>query len=127
MEEIGAGEFTFSVRETRIARISHRCSECNEEIPKGTPYGRVAGVSEDGFFAFKTCLSCQKDWEEVLAIDEFLDGIVHGTLWQVVDGMISVGQLEINEPIAQRWIPLIPQLRQQERSRHPVKVFDLIS
>jgi len=43
---------------TRKAAKDHRCTECNETIPKGTKYEHVKGLWDGSWSEFKTCLSC---------------------------------------------------------------------
>ncbi len=39
-----------STRDVKAAGKAHDCSRCKERISRGSPYRRIVGVDEDGFF-----------------------------------------------------------------------------
>lgn len=45
-------------QKNRHAAKDHRCSECQETIPKGTTYEHVKGLWDGSWSTYKTCLSC---------------------------------------------------------------------
>lgn len=48
---------TFLLRQLRTARKTYKCSECGEEILRGTKYEHLVDF-DDKFIIYKTCPDC---------------------------------------------------------------------
>lgn len=69
----------FACESTRLARRRHRCCECNREIDPGELYEHVAGKSDGGMFAEKTCAECA-EIRKALVCGNFF----YGMLWESI-------------------------------------------
>ena len=52
------GQADFYSTSVQAARKAHKCCECEEEIPAGVRYEKIAGVWEGSWSTYRTCLSC---------------------------------------------------------------------
>ncbi|MDD4950948.1 MAG: hypothetical protein PHV85_00210 [Desulfovibrionaceae bacterium] len=50
----------FFHRSTPVAKKTHCCEECGQEIKPGQRYVRIVGVWDGDFSAHKQCLSCEQ-------------------------------------------------------------------
>ena len=64
MADWSDGTMTPLREETRTARKSHRCNECNRVIDRGEQYKFEAFVYERQIWTYKTCVHCLavRDW-----------------------------------------------------------------
>ena len=97
-------EFLFCTDNKPTAKKEYECCECGRTIKRGEKYFYFVGAwREDGsgkfFHAYKICLMCQKDWDEI--IDVFYDNgnydvlcIVYGLLDQAIQEAFDEGFLK---------------------------------
>lgn len=62
-----------------VARKSHRCYECGEDIERGARYRKESGLWDGRFDEFKICLPC-------IAVRDRLacNGWVYGNIWSEI-------------------------------------------
>jgi hypothetical protein len=60
-----------------IARKTHVCCSCNQEIKPGDKYENYSGIWDANFQRFKTCSSCQEIRDKL-----FCDGWVFEAVWE---------------------------------------------
>ena len=50
----------------RVARKSHKCCECREEIKAGDRYEYIFSVFEGDIYTYKTCEFCANEYKRLL-------------------------------------------------------------
>ena len=97
------------------ARKEHECCECGKKIQAGIEYFYNVGKwygSLKGEFLFqthKTCLSCDKDWKEVIAVfyrnREYNVCIIFGGLKEAIESALEYNFLREDGSLALKWFP----------------------
>jgi len=119
--------FSYYTEESRIARKNRKCSECGEEIFPGNRYLHFRGILQRKWYVYDTCSKCKEDWE--MAIDfEWTEGTIYGGLMDVIEEAIHEELVEKNDPLIQRWTPLIEKKQkelEQKRISCPLQAIGL--
>jgi len=102
-----------------IARKEHRCCECGKTIKKGERYSYLGGLCRDEYYysqcfaMFKTCLKCEKVWDEILKIlhdNRNTDAIrVYGLLEEAIEYAYDMGYLTEEDPLVNEWLDIWPE------------------
>jgi hypothetical protein len=119
-------DLIFSREENPTARKEHKCCECGRIIKIGEKYLHFVGLWEEDypgniFLAFKTCLECKKDWDEVLEVfhrngekDAYR---VFESLSEVIQDAFNEGFLTLSDLLVKEWLDT-SELSPDERERH---------
>jgi len=111
----------FSRNPKPIAKKEHECCECGRTIKIGEKYSYFVGCWNDYYYncgnqfgAYKTCLECEKDWDEILKVfhenNEREACHIFGLLQEAIQDAFSVGYLKVDDLLVQKWLN-IPEER----------------
>ncbi len=121
-------DLIYSRDEYPTARKEHKCYECGRIIKIGEKYLRFVGLWDDCpdniFLAFKTCLECKKDWDEVLEVfhrnGEEDACRVFGSLSEAIQEAFNEGFLTLRDRLIEKWLDT-SKLSPDERENHGSK------
>lgn len=116
--------------EEPVARKEHKCCECGKTIKRGEKYSYFVVVWADychnckDFGAYKTCLECEKDWDDVLQVfhnNKEPDACrVFEALREAIQDAFDEGFLSENDKLVKKWLD-VENLSLKEREEYEKK------
>jgi len=109
----------FSREEEPTAKKEHECCECERKIKIGEKYSYFVGGWYEGYYgnffhAYKTCLECEKDWDEILEVfsknGEYEACCVFGLLSEAIQDAFDEGFLEEDDRLVKEWLGIEPEV-----------------